>query len=329
MDENVNNTQVSASTPPQGINIDPPDLSSVIPISEVQNIPVQPVENTTPAQKKVEDNVNISIPDKPQTVVDTNINKGETVPDSDIEVLVDDPVTLKVENNIDKKTKKMIKINFGSKTIPFNLALILFVVMFLIGIVFGATSFSKTVYSNQSNVNANQNTSARVSDGKNNETNAGGYIFKVPTNYYYDKTSDGLLVYDTNDSFRIFLKPLEGNYEDVANAKTSVKATLENSGLYVGNIKEITLGDNAFLVAETTKDLNNRLYAFTSGEEGNVFFIEIVTSDNKYNYDCLDLANDIKTNAKKNDKVSSMEKIKVLDMSSLIISASNIYKTLQ
>ena len=75
--------------------------------------------------------------------------------------------------------------------------------------------------------------------------------------------------------------------------------------------------------------MNNRLYAFTSGEEGNVFFIEIVTSDNKYNYDCLDLANDIKTNAKKNDKVSSMEKIKVLDMSSLIISAANIYKSLQ
>ena len=114
-----------------------------------------------------------------------------------------------------------------------------------------------------------------------------------------------------------------------ANAKASVKATLENSGLYVGNIKEIILGDNAFLVAETSKDLNNRLYAFTSGEEGNVFFIEIVTSDNKYNYDCLDLANDIKTNAKKNDKVSSMEKIKVLDMSSLIISAANIYKSLQ
>ena len=335
MDENVNNTQVSttqvsASTPPQAIELDPPDLSGTIPISEVQSIPTQPVQQPQPVveEKKEDPGVNISIPEQTTPVVETNISQGETVPDSDIEVLMDNPQTTEVKNNMDAKTKKMIKINFGSKTMPFNLALILFAVVFIIGLVVGAKSFSTTIYSNQSNVNANQNTNARVSDGKNNETNAGGYIFKVPNKYYYDKTSDGLLVYDTNDSFRIFLKPIKGNYDDVANAKTSVKATLENAGIGVSNIKEITLSDNEFLVAETIDGLQNRLVAFTTGDDDTVFFIEIVTKDNSYDYDCLDLARDIKTNAKKNDNTSDMEKIKVNDNSSLIIAAVNIYKSL-
>ncbi len=331
MDENVNNTntQVSASTPPQAIELDPPDLSGTIPISEVQSIPTQPVQQQVVEEKKVDPGVNIGIPESTTPVVETKINQGETVPDTDIEVLMDAPETTEVKNNIDAKTKRMIKINFGSKTIPFNLALILFVVVFLVGLVVGAKSFSTTIYSNQSNVNANQNTNARVSDGKNNETNAGGYIFKVPTKYYYDKTSDGLLVYDTNDSFRIFIKPLKGNYDDVANAKTSVKATLENAGIGVSNIKEISLSDNEFLVAETIDGRQNRLVAFTSGGEDSVFFIEIVTNENSYNYDCLDLARDIISNASKNDNTSEMEKIKVNDMSSLIITAANIYKSLK
>ena len=329
MDENVNNTQVSASTPPQAINLDPPDLTGAIPISEVQSIPTQPVSEQPKEEIKTQDaGVNIAIPTSTQEVVKTNINSGETVPDSDIEVLLDNPETKKIENNIDAKTKRMIKINFGKKTIPFNLALILFVVVFLIGLVVGAKSFSTTIYSNQSNVNANQNTNARVSDGKNNTTNAGGYIFQVPSKYYYDKTSDGLLVYDTNDSFRIFIKPLTGNYDDVANAKTSVKATLENAGISVTTIKEITISDNEFLIAETIDGLQNRLVAFTSGGDNTVFFIEIVTKSNSYDYDCLDLARDIKANAKKNDNTSDMEKIKVNDTSSLIISAANIYKSL-
>ena len=328
MDENVNNTQVSASTPPQAIQLDPPDLSGTIPLSEVQSIPTQPVEQPVVEEKTIDPGVNISIPETQVPVVETNINQGETVPDTDIEVLIDEPVLTRPKNNLDVITKKMLKINFGKKTMPFNLALILFVVVFIIGIVIGAKSFSTTIYSNQSNVNANQNTNARVSDGKNNETNAGGFIFKVPNKYYYDKTSDGLLVYDTNDSFRIFIKPLKGNYDDIANAKTSVKATLENAGIGVSNIKEITLSDNEFLVAETIDGLQNRLVAFTSGGDETVFFIEIVTKDNSYDYDCLDLARDIKNNAKKNDNNSEMEKIKVNDTSSLIIAAANIYKSL-
>ena len=60
-----------------------------------------------------------------------------------------------------------------------------------------------------------------------------------------------------------------------------------------------------------------------------IFYIEIVTQDNTYDYDCLDLARDIKTNAKKNENTSNMEKIKVNDLSGILLSAANIYKSLE
>lgn len=329
MDEN-NINQVSASTPPQNINVEPVNTEGSIPISEVQGIPVQPAQAETPKEPtsaEIATSVSIPVPETPQEVVETNIKEGEIVPESDIEELIDSKELSEVKVDISKKKLK-INLNFLNKKIPILFVLIVVAVSLLIGGSIGATMFPKIIYSNASNSAANKNTKARVSDGKNNKTIAGDYTFTIPDKYYYDKSNSGVLVYDTNDSFRIFIKPIEIKYDDIANAKTSVKETLNSAEIKVSSIKEININEHAYLVAETIDDLTNRLIAFTTAGEETSFYIEVVTATNKFDYDCLDLADDISYNAKAIGEKSNMESINVNDVSKLIISASNIYKSL-
>ena len=329
MDEN-NINQVSASTPPQNINVEPVNTEGSIPISEVQGIPVQPAPVETPKEPtsaEIATSVSIPVPETPQEVVETNIKEGEIVPESDIEELIDSKELSEVKVDISKKKLK-INLNFLNKKIPILFVLIVVAVSLLIGGSIGATMFPKIIYSNASNSAANKNTKARVSDGKNNKTIAGDYTFTIPDKYYYDKSNSGVLVYDTNDSFRIFIKPIEIKYDDIANAKTSVKETLNSAEIKVSSIKEININEHAYLVAETIDDLTNRLIAFTTAGEETSFYIEVVTATNKFDYDCLDLADDISYNAKAIGEKSNMESINVNDVSKLIISAANIYKSL-
>lgn len=329
MDDTNNVNQVSVNTPPQNIEVEPVNTEGSIPISEVQAIPVQPVQAEAPkeptsAEKATSDE--IPVPETPQAVIETNIKEGEMVPESDIEELIDSKELSEVKVDISKKKLK-INLSFLSKSVPILFVAIIVVVALLIGGTIGATMFPKIIYSNTSNSAANKNTKARVSDGKNNKTIAGDYTFSIPDKYYYDKSNNGVLVYDTNDSFRIFIKPIEANYEDIANAKTSVKETLNSAELKVSSIKEINIKEHAYLVAETIDNLTNRLIAFTTAGENTSFYIEVVTATNKYDYDCLDLADDIAYNAKAIGEKSNMESINVNDVSKIIISAANIYKT--
>ena len=289
--------------------------------------PVTPVEPKTPTSAQTATSVDIPVPETPKEVVETNIKVGETVPETDVEVLVDNKELKTIETT---NTKKKLKINlsFLNKKIPFLFVVVIAVLTLLIGVTLGSTLFPKTVYSNATSSTANKNTSARVSDGKNNKTIAGDYTFSIPDKYYYDKTNNGVLVYDTNDTFRIFIKPIEVNYDDIANAKTSIKATLNNADIRVSSIKEITVNDHSYLVAETIDNLQNRLLAFTKGGD-NSFYFEIVTEANKYDYDCLDLADDIASNAEAIGQKSTMESITVNDISKLIISTANAYKSLE
>lgn len=330
MDETKNVNQVSANTPPQKIEVEPVQTEGSIPISEVQAIPVQPVtrvEPKAPTSAQTATSVDIPVPETPKEVVETNIKEGETVPETDVEVLVDNKELKTIETT---NTKKKLKINlsFLNKKIPFLFVVVIAVLTLLIGVTLGSTLFPKTVYSNATSSTANKNTSARVSDGKNNKTIAGDYTFSIPDKYYYDKTNNGVLVYDTNDTFRIFIKPIEVNYDDIANAKTSIKATLNNADIRVSSIKEITVNNHSYLVAETIDNLQNRLLAFTKGGD-NSFYFEIVTEANKYDYDCLDLADDIASNAEAIGQKSTMESITVNDISKLIISTANAYKSLE
>lgn len=328
MDETKNVNQVSANTPPQKIEVEPVQTEGSIPISEVQAIPVQPSQETAPkapTSAQAATSVDIPVPETPKEVVETNIKEGETVPESDVEILVDNK-ELKTIDETNSKKKLKISLNFINKKIPLLLVVAIAALTLLIGVTVGSTLFPKTVYSNATSSAANKNTSARVSDGKNNKTIAGDYTFSIPEKYYYDKSNGGVLVYDTNDTFRIFIRPIEVNFDDIANAKSSIRATLNNSDIKVSNIKEITINSHSFLVAETIDNLQNRLLAFTSAGDSKSFYFEIVTATNKYDYDCLDLADDIASNAKAIGEKSTMEAITVNDVSKLIVSTANAYK---
>ena len=152
--------------------------------------------------------------------------------------------------------------------------------------------------------------------------------FTIPEKYYYDKTEGGLLVYDTNDTFRIYIRGEEGIYDDIANAKSSVKATVINAGLSVTNIKEVTINKRNYVIAETIDGLVNRLIAFTKASDTEIFYVEIVTTENNYDYDVVDLADDIIANAAFQSETSKMESTDIHDIASLVIAASEVYKSL-
>ena len=60
-----------------------------------------------------------------------------------------------------------------------------------------------------------------------------------------------------------------------------------------------------------------------------MFYIEIVNSDNDFDYDVLEIADDIVKNAELNESVSNMENVDVYDISALALRAAEAYKALQ
>ena len=217
------------------------------------------------------------------------------------------------------KEKFSLKI-FKKKTLPRNLVIILVVSALVIGLLLGATLFAKQTYTPKSASSKKQNvTIAHVSDGKNNTTYAGKYKFQIPDKYEYDKSNDGLVVYAKDDSFKIFIKAVDGSYEHVINSKDSIKRSLmasDNSG--VNNIKEEKINNTNYLIIEFTNITRNRLLAIRQGPNDNLFYIESTTNDDNYNYSTIDIADDIINNAEYTDSLSTMEKIVIEDYGAMI-----------
>ena len=254
----------------------------------------------------------------------------------DIEVPSNDPV-LNVENNnedSEKKAEEEINLEVKDKKIKFpkkNVSIFIFlggiIAFFLIGILIGSTFFTKNTYV-ASGIRKTTTKQALVADGKNNITNAGNYTFKIPSNYYYDKNNGGVLIYDSVASFRIYIKPIKGIYTDIVSAKTSIKESLKEIAVSVNQIKEIKINKSDLLVIETTEGIHNRLVAFMEAKNEYVYFIEIITSDNKYNYDLLNIAEDIAINATYKETELKLENVYVNNITDLVIRATEAYKSL-
>ncbi|MDE5630575.1 MAG: hypothetical protein K2I70_03140, partial [Bacilli bacterium] len=114
----------------------------------------------------------------------------------------------------------------------------------------------------------------------------------------------------------------------VATARVSIEETLKENNVTVNNLRETKVSDNNYVIIEGTTRLQNRLIALTDAKNDNIFYIEIVTTDNSYNYEILNLANDIATNATYNDTVNDIERIDIYDASSMLITASEAQKSL-
>ena len=102
---------------------------------------------------------------------------------------------------------------------------------------------------------------------------------------------------------------------------------VENS-INVSNVKELKANDVEFLVFETTTKLVNRMIAFASAPQDQVYYLEIVNTNNNYDYDVLDVAADILKNATYEEVSTNMEKIAIEDISEVSIKAALEYKNL-
>ena len=102
--------------------------------------------------------------------------------------------------------------------------------------------------------------------------------------------------------------------------------------LFTGKIgyfsfKETKIKDRLYMLIEGLTKTTSRLIAFTDAGNDHIFYMEIVTVDNIYNYDLLEIANDILVNATFNEEVSKIETISVYDVANIAILAAQEYKS--
>ncbi len=230
-----------------------------------------------------------------------------------------------------KKKGFKFSIKKGSKNVPKNLMIIVAIIFLVIGILLGKAFFSKNYCStgvSQNKSVVSKNKVKYVSDGKNNKTNISGYTYKIPENYTYDKSDGGVLIYDENDTFRIYIRTNEGLYTDLTGAKNSIRASMAENSVNVENVRELKSNDVEFLIFETITRLNNRIVAFADAKNDHVFYLEIVNVNNSFDYDVLDIAADILKNATFEETTTSMEKIDIVDISDVSIRSALEYKNL-
>lgn len=288
------------------------DISASVNVSTYDPTQAVPEDNVEDVMPK-EAGINFALPEVKDAEADTqgmNImeieTKGETVGEESAPV----------------KEKFSLKI-FKKKTLPRNLVLILCGVMLVIGVLLGSLLFGNQVYTPGATRNITSSSDIHhVADGNNNQTFVGNFIYKIPKDYDYDKREDGVIVYDKEDKFRVYIKSIKGNYDLLANAKESIKLSLKNESISVSSIIETNVKDHNYLVLQITTGVTNRLVGLRNGQEGYLFYAEIVTADNNIDTGLLELADDIINNTEYNNKYSSMEKIAHEDLSTLIVTIS-------
>lgn len=285
-------------------------------------------EEAEEAEIRKKENIDIAIPSVQKPVEDVAMPTDGTAPNVDemTSTIGEKTETAPLEvGDSKKKFKLKIKIN---KNVPKNLMIIVAIIFLIVGILLGKAFFSKNYcVSTPTNNRVTEKTNF-VADGKNNTTNVGNYTYKIPTDYIYDKSNGGLLVYDKNDTFRIFIRTDVGSYQDLSGAKNSVRETLKENSVIINGLKEISISDKNYLVIEGATRSINRLIAFSDASNDYVYYIEIVTNDNSYDYDVLDIAADIVSNATYEEKSAEMEKIEIYDISEVSIKAAEEYKSL-
>ncbi|HPZ24006.1 MAG TPA: zinc ribbon domain-containing protein [Bacilli bacterium] len=276
------------------------------------------------------DDVVIATPEVKQAVTGSEapldgsipVLKGETATAGSVNTAVVSPSNINV--------KKSFISGLLKRKFPFMVMVISCIVLFIVGLLLGMTMFSTITYSpSSSKTSSSSTTLTYISNGKNNTTKSGNYTYTIPTAYNYDKYNGGILVYDEKGTFRMYIKDASGTYDNIANAKSSIKATLVDNNYGVNNIKETTIGDIPYVTVEITELNYNRLIALRSGSNNDIFYIEIYAPDNSYNYDVLSVANDIISNAKYNENELSIEHVSIKDVSKLISTTADAFKSLQ
>ncbi len=320
-DSTPTENQVSASTEAPTLDVQEEVLEEIdaAPIAETATQPTyeeQPVkQDAVPATDTVKLDIPAQTNEQP-VQVDQNVQSGGVG-------VIEAPTETAGTNDIVIPEKGVTKFKFGKKEFKVNLGgikiqhIAIYVGIFLIGLFIGYLMFGNrtTAVCRKNNIKITQ----FVSNGKNNVTLAGSYKYTIPNNYIYDKYNDGVIVYDEEQTFKIFIRNKTFQYNKLVNAKTSIQQSLIDSRIAVNDIKELSVNDRNYLVINATYNMYNRQIAITDGGNGQIFYAEILNSENVFNNDYLKIADDIIKNAEKVKDIPSMEKLKIADLSDLVI----------
>lgn len=322
IDNTPNENQVAASTEVPSLNV----------IEETLEEDTKSLEESTPTTtyeqteelpetlEKIED-IKIDIPAQTSnalTPVDQNVQEGGVA-------TVEAPIET-VGSDIVVPEKGVTSFKFGKKTIKFKVGkfnaqhIIVLVGMFGIGLLIGYMMFGNrtTTRCYKSPVS----TKNLISNGKNNITYTNGFKYTIPDSYTYDKSNEGIIIYDNDQTFKMYLKSMVFKYDQIVNAKLSLQQTLIDNQMKVENIKEIGINEHNYLVITATVGMYNRMFALTDAGNNKIFYIEIVTTDNKFNSEILKIADDIIVNAEATTDLTATEKISIKDVSTLITETS-------
>lgn len=337
LDDNDEKIEITENMAPPTLNVEEEnlragagnlgDLSNVSDYAPEEKVNIQEEQKQQTLEKE---NVDIAIPSVQTPVQNVDMPTDGTAP----EIVQDDNTVGDVSNNLEKlpeapkKSKLKLGLSKGSKNVPKNLLIIIGIIFLVIGILLGKALFSKNYCVSNTRTSTINSKTKFINDGKNNVTNVGGYTYKIPEQYIYDKKDGGLLIYNQEDTFRIFLRTSVGSFADISGGKNSIRETLRENSVIINNMRELNSGEFEFLVFEGSTRSVNRLIAFADANNNNVFYIEVVTNDNTYNYDTLEIIADILKNATYENVESKMESIDIYDVADVSIKAASEYKSL-
>ena len=327
--ETIDNTptenQVSAATEAPTLDVQEEVLEAEA--TEIADTASQPTYEPEQPQEQVQeqpqvqqqDNVNLNIPsaaDIQPVAVDQNVEAGGVG-------TVDAPTQTAGQDDIVVPEKGVTKFKIGKKEFKVKLGgikithIAIYVCLVCLGLFMGYLMFGNrtTTKCKKQNVKLTQ----FVANGKNNTTLVNNYKYTIPNNYNYDKSNDGVIIYDQDQTFKIFIKNVVFQYNKLVNAKLSIQQSFIDSGIAVNDIKELAVNEKSYLVINATQNMHNRMIGITDAGNGQIFYAEILTTDNTFNNEYLKIADDIITNAEKVSDVPSIEKLKIADLSQLTI----------
>ncbi len=317
---------IAQDTPPVALNVEEENLTQGVKEMNENDISTYAPEEEKTEERKEEEQVSIQIPNVEKPVEEINMPSDgsalsvDEVPETVGEV--SDDTTLKIGN-----TKLKIKIPKGKK-VSTRIFIITIIVTLVVGAILGRTLFKQNVCLSSAPKTKTTKTPL-VSDGKNNITKVGNYLFTIPKSFNYDKKDKGILIYDEAGTYRIFIRDDAGSYENLASSRMSVTETLRENEMTVNNSKEMKIKEKSYLIIEGTTKLQNRLVVFTEATNDRVFYMEIVNISNNYDYTALEVADDIIKNAKFEEQENALENIDVYDVSEVSITAAEAYQAIR
>ena len=325
IDNTPNENQVSAATEAPTLDVQEEVLEAGV--TEIADTAAQPTyepeQPQEPAQEQAQiqqqDNVNLSIPaqtDVQPVQVDQNVQAGGVA-------TIEAPSQTAGQEDIVVPEKGVTTFKFGGKTFKVKLGgikithILIYVGLVGIGLFAGYLMFGNrtTTTCRKQNIKLTQ----FVSNGKNNVTLVNNYKYTIPNNYNFDKTNEGVVIYDEDQTFKMFIKNTVFQYNKLVNAKTSIQQSFIDSKIAVNDIKELGINDRSYLVINATQNMHNRLIGITDGGNGNIFYVEVLAADNNFDTEYLKIADDIIQHAEKVSDIPSIEKLKIADLSELLV----------